>query len=695
MFVKDCAPALPERAFALRNFGVLPAEGLTRGMFAGIPHTEIESKSESPTAYFEDIGPRPQTAALFPLDLCAQFARPAFTPRYDQMVRGFHLVVGDSAFEGMYLWNLGLHLRAGLGRSSLWLSTSLAADQALLARIGKWISSVFWGNREDQVGFIVSSTLDAEAMQELCRVMSSNSGISFSVSRIGFAPYPYPLLTAPIERNVPFNAASGERNLASREQLPVADGKIMIQLFAPPFAIEKTENSGWMADLGIGFRPERYFYTNIRPRWMLPRRLGLAELFVSQGGPQGRVNFSGNPSFEVSAFSDVLEIRVPEDRNIFSAVCFEHRTTNRVSSYRLPARPQRFVDFATSDKGRHLRGLMSLFGTVFHAQKFFSDPFWRRAFYELADRSYAQNFEQVRVRLVKEGVSKWIGDKGGYPQTPEELEDFSQHLATQLTFREGSSTALTFSKLKDLFGKFRGEAKKEGSDESYWTAYERFDALKENELANLVSSRVLMQGLSLRCPHCYTTHWHAVDDLRLEIDCESCLSVFQFPLNESWSFRLNALVVNAIRYHGTTTVLQALFRLESTSSFNGMFQYLPAQDIFEQEIETTDRTVAKIRMKDGQLSFTEGRLFSDLDLLYVSAGRFGVVEVKSSAAGFSDEELLKLKTIASHIRPDDLVLAASGDAWPAEVQTRIDIFAVELLKLGVKVRQMMLGWHAN
>ena len=694
-YVKDCASTTPGRSFALRNFGVLPADGLMRGMFDGIPHTEIESKSAAPSAYFGDAEAEPNARILFPLDLCAQFARPAFTPNYDQRVRGFRLVVGDSPWAGIYSWNLGLQLRPGLGSDSLWLPTSLATDKDLLASIGKWISRVFWCDREERVGLVVSSGLDVKVRQELCEVVSGHAGISFSESSLESASYPYPHLKFPIDRNIPFFARNNQLSLMSQEQLAVADGKLMVQLFPPPFANEKVDHAGWMVDLGIAFRPERFFYTNVRPKWTLPKRLGLARQFVQQGGPTGRVNYLGYPSFEVAADTNVIEVSVPDDRSIIWAACFDQGISNRVSRASSPPTPRRFERFATSDKGRHLRGLVSLFGTVFHARLFFSDPFWRRAFYVLSDRSYTQEFEQHRTALVRERISKWISEQGGLPQTDEGIEDLSRHLAGELTFRDGPSIAYSIDNFKGMFAKMRGEAIRDGESESYWKAHQKFDALKENELSDLVSRRVLMQGMTLRCPNCYTSHWHGSEELSPSIGCESCMSNFQLPLNGEWSFRLNALVVNSIRHHGTTSVLQTLFRIEDGATFRGMFQYLPAQDIFEKEITPRVSDMEKIQMKDGRLTFTNGRCFSDVDLLYVSAGRFGVVEVKSRPDAFSDEELLKLKTIVAELRPDDLVLAASGNLWPDDVYARIERLTGDLLPLGVNVKKMLVNWGCN
>jgi hypothetical protein len=691
--VKDSRPTKDLRAYALRNFGVLPAGRPTQSMFDGLPHFEIDSESATAFEYLEVADKFQSDKLLFPIDLCSQIASPSFSPSYDQRVRGFRLVVGDSPWEAIYCWNLRLARRSAVGRDYLWLPSHFASNEELLAKVGLWIARSYGGGSDERLGFVVTYGVSASDVQDICRSLSEHSRLPFTEERLASSSYPFPKLQSPVGRDSPLSSQTETMELASREQLPLSDGKIMVRLYAPPFSTERTADSGWMLELGIAFRPELFFYTNVRPKWTLPKRLGLTRLFVEQGGPRGRVSFRGRPSFEVSAGDDVLEVKIPSDHSIFWVACFERHSSNRASQSDQPRRPARFADFVTSDKGRHIRGVISLFGTVFHLRVFFSDPFWRRAFYLLADKAYSDESEQTRVSLVKEKVSGWISKRGGFPETSEAVHELCGELASSLTFREGSSQSLTVSGFKGLFSRLRGEALNAGSPDSYWRAYTKFDALKMRELSNLVSQRVLMQGMTLRCPHCFTTRWHGVEDLGQTIGCESCMSSFQLPLDGEWSFRLNALVINVIRYHGAEAVLQTLCYLEDRASFRGAFQYLPAQDIFEHEVDASSSSKEKIQMKDGRLAVVEGRLFSDVDLLYVGAGRFGLVEVKSRPAGFSAEELQKLKVIASELRPDDLILAAGGDHWPADVKEQIELIASQLALEGVTVEKLLVSWN--
>jgi hypothetical protein len=690
-FVQDSRTATDARTFALRNFGVLPADLSTRTMFRDMPHRTIETKSAAMDAYLDLEALQAQQWPVFPMDLCAAFACRSYTPAYETRVPGFHLVIGDTPWEALYTWNLAFQQRPDAGREALWLPSSAAENGDLLTRVGKWIGKVFWGDQYDRRGSVVSYSESETLLDKIAKHISPLAHIHFAAFRPAPKSHPFPSSLDKIHR-IPNRFASDEIPLTVTDQVPVSGNELLARVVKPTFYSANEEQFGWMVEVGVNFRPETYFYTNIRPNWRLPKRLGVPQLFVPQGGIPARVDWSGGPCFEVPGANDTLRIHIPNDRSVISVSCFGTYHTNRVEQREAPRQERQFVDFYTSDKGRHVRGMVQSFGSIYHAGQYFEDPYWRSIFYTLASRAEPEEFEKKRVDLVKDVLQTWFQDRKDFCGSEAQLAELAGNVAERLTFRDGPAVALTFNELVGRHANMHGKAMRRGGNSNYWQAHKKFDALRESDLTRLVAQNILIQGISIRCPHCYTTHWHAVDNLSSTVKCDGCLSSFQFPLNKKWSFRLNDLVVNAIRYHGTVSVLHALYFMQNYGNLHGMFMYLPCQDLHVRDEKGADGDPAKIEMKDGELHIREGLRHTDLDILVVTEGRISIGEVKSDPQGFAKEDFTRLKTIAAELRPDELVLAAVGTAWPARVNEQIDLLSQDLAKVDIVVTPLLLEW---
>lgn len=693
-FVQDSKTETDAQRFALRNFGVLPADMSTRTMFRDMPHRVIETKSAGMDVFLDLEALQVHQQPVFPMDLCAVFASRSYAPAYEARVVGFHLVIGDSPWDALYAWNLIFQERPNAGRDTLWLPASAAEDETLLTTVGTWIGKAFWGNQSDQRGFVVSYSLEDPLLDKIAKHISPLARTHFSVLRPTANSHPFPDLLKKIRR-IPDSFTLGEVPLTATDQVPVSGNELLVRIVKPAFYSANEEQSGWMVEVDVNYRPEAYFYTNIRPNWRLPRRCGVPRLFVQQGGPQGRADWGGQPCFEVTSAMVALPMLVPDDRDVIWVSCFEGYHTNRVGHRKPPRQEGKFVDFYTSDKGRHVRGMVQLFGNLYQAGHYFEDPYWRSIFYALANRAESKEFEKERASLVKEVLHDWFTKQTDFSGTEEQLLDLAGNVARSLTFRDGSSIALTLDQLRGMHSAMQGKAMQRDSKNSYWNAYKKFDALRENDLTGLVAQNILIQGISIRCPHCYTSHWYTVDNLRSTVNCEGCLSTFQFPLKNEWSFRLNNLVVNAIQYHGTVSVLHALYVMQNDRHQHGMFMYLPCQDLHMRDQNLANQDPTKISMKDGELHIREGQRFTDLDLLVVMEGRVSIGEVKSDPQSFTEEEFTKLKTIATELRPDELVLAAAGTVWPQEVNDRIVSLSKDLANIDVVVTPLLLEWARN
>lgn len=693
-FVQDSRTATDARTFALRNFGVLPADMSTQTMFRDMPHRTIDTKVAAMDTYLDLEVLKAQQRPVFPIDLCAAFACRSYMPAYETRVPGFHLVIGDTPWEALYGWNLAFQHRPNAGRNFLWLPSSAAEDEDLLTRVGTWIGKVFWGDQNDRRGSVVSYSLDDPLLDKIAKHVSSLAHIHFSPVRPAPNSHPFP---GSFDKNhrMPDRFATDGISLMITDNVAVSGDELLARVLKPPFYSANEEQFGWMVEVGLSYRPENYFYTNIRPNWRLPKRLGVSQLFVPQGGSASRVDWSGGPCFEVQGANESLRIHIPDDRSVIHVSCLGTYHTNRVGQREPPRQERQFVDFYTSDKGRYLRGMVQLFGSIYHAGCYFEDPYWRSIFYSLAGRANPEEFEKKRTDLVKEELQTWFNDRKDFSGSEEQLVELAGYVAESLTFRDGPAVDFTLEQLCSMHGAMRGKAMQRDGNSNYWQAHKKFDALRESDLTELVAQNILIQGISIRCPHCYTTHWYAVDNLRSTVKCEGCISSFQFPLNNKWSFRLNNLVVNAIRYQGNVSVLHALYFMQNKRGLHGMFMYLPCQDLHKRDEKAANDGSAKITMRDGELHIREGHRYTDLDILIITEGRISIGEVKSDPKGFAEEDFTKLKTIALDLRPDELVVAAVGTAWPLHVNEQIVSLSQDLAKVDVVVTPLLLQWFRD
>jgi hypothetical protein len=276
---------------------------------------------------------------------------------------------------------------------------------------------------------------------------------------------------------------------------------------------------------------------------------------------------------------------------------------------------------------------------------------------------------------IKKIVHKSINDIFVEDTTPLEagsprLDQFAEKLTYKLLSLDVKSNELTVEQIKGRFAQLRGEALKEDPNDCWWNANEKFDELKEQELQNLLETKVFLQGLELSCPHCGTRQWYVVDDLNSGMRCNGCMFHFTLPPNPSWSLRLNDLVQNAVRKHGTLAVLHTLYELQR-DSFSEMFLYLPCQDIFKADVNAS---------------------FTDLDVVVINKGKFIIGEVKSDPGGFQHSDFEKLRVIATELLPDEILLAAPGDNWPDDVLTEIKNLTDELKQVEVTVSPRLLQW---
>lgn len=651
--LKESSGNTPDETFILRNFGTLPGTMAMDAAFRDTPHEAIDCRGLTAMQILEKVASH-GARTVAPIDLCSMGASfPQFL-EYEPFTSGFHLVIGDSPYDVMYAWNRALSWEKLMGRASFWLPQSLADDEEISRSLSAWIGEIFWEFGHERRGKVISYSLGEDQMRRVAEKLTGALHFFFEPVRLTPEQFPFP------------SARVGGRHAPRyTEQVPLSENKALVGFPRPPFVDGGHPQLGWMVDFEIQHRPERYSYINIRPHWDLPKRLGIADKFFHPHR-ESRVVSGGLPCAAVVATDRAVGIRIPSDRELVWTYLEPHSNLRR---RRIELIPLRFSSLSTSDKGKYLRGLIQLFGNLYSCGSSFEDPFWRDTFLFMAGKP-VEDLATRRERAGQVLADFFAADPEPVTCEGPRLEQLAESLARRLLFRDPSAQVLTKGQLRSRFGQLRGDALKAQGDTNYWQAHAAFDERKDQEFNDLVGMSVLHQGAEAACPHCGSRNWYSVEDLKSEMRCVGCFSLFPLRPELIWSYRLNDLVRNALRYHGTLAVLQALYTIERDLPM-GMFLFLPCQNIYE---------------KEGSNPFT------DLDLVFIKGGKFVIGEVKSEPSAFEEKDFVKIGEVAEELQPDQVLFAAPGETWPDDVKARVTALMEKLAPLEIEVRALPLRW---
>jgi len=414
-----------------------------------------------------------------------------------------------------------------------------------------------------------------------------------------------------------------------------------------------------MVDLDIEYNLDEPRYANQADAWRVPKRAVLGHEFTTNRG-LARVVIGGFPSVEVALSDQAIGMKVPSKLSILYRLLERLPTRGDDQGHRAG----RFTHLETSEQGLRLSGMLQLFGTVYGAGRAFEDPYWREVFLHLAGRPQIGVDEQVAraERLLTEAYPP-VGKREPEAVDPNpDLRAVARRIVGRFFSPAPPVPILSHKQLHDNLMKHISQQGEVGDP---GVARE----IGEMQLENFLDARLLLQGVSLRCPRCGTQEWYVADDIASEVRCAGCLSGFPLPANPAWSVRLNGLVRNAVAREGVLAVLQALYDIGHNA--RRMFLVIPCQDLYERY---------------------GGNRFTDLDIIVIRDGQFVLGEVKSSTTGFDAEVFNKLQTVAQELRPNLLIVTAPGVEWPPEVEALVNDLRTQVEPLGTKVEARLLKW---
>lgn len=658
-YIKDYWEDTVQRRFVLRNFGVLPNVVGIADAFRDVPHVEIELQPAQHVLVQEIHKSVLQRLAAYqndpvcPIDLSQFYVHRAYRPKWNDFARGFHLVIGDSPHDVMYAWNRAAVSELFNGRDTLWVPVEFTQDDEFLRLVSEWIRRAFWGHDHDQVGHVVSYSIENQELSRVAKVMQEALGFHFRIARLAPRQFPSP--------DMELRPGAGDRHT---EQVPLLDGCGRVGSSRPAFLTNGHPQQGWMVDVEARHRSGNYsrsiaHLTHLD--WRLPKRLGAPRtLFGDQRG--SRVVNGGMPSVAVQVEDEAFEVHIPSNEAVIFT-CLSRRYTNANVEHQQPE--PRFTEMGISDKGRYLQGLVRLFGGVASAGGWFADPSWRTVFLRMAGRP--DEYSRRRTEEIKERIEAFFSrDATPIEPSSPRMDQLAEALGQDPTVSDPEPERMTRKEIESVLNQLRSKESNGGFRKELWKAH----GLNE-ELESLVNAKVMLQGAEVRCPHCFTKEWRVIDDLSSEMRCNGCLFRFPMPLTPEWSFRLNDLVGKALKRHGTLAVLHALYELKGRLSNNPLL-FMPCQDIFER----------------GQ---TE-KSFTDLDIVAIRNCRVIIGEVKSSPGGFRSSDFDKLRQVAEDLVPDEVLIAAQGKEWPLKVMDEIHRLRGTLSSQEIEVKELLLDW---
>ncbi|MHB1953452.1 MAG: hypothetical protein ACYCOU_06845 [Sulfobacillus sp.] len=642
-----------QRSLVLRNFGALSKTVANDAAYRDVPYREINA-ADSMTQLLVALNQDGRQAVL-PGDLSSTEVLPVV----DCPETSLCVVAGDTAMEAIYAWNRRVSVQRYLGRAVFSFSSAMLNDVATVDAAAEWLSQTYWRAENHHGAKIVSYSQTQAALEPLKAALIHRLGMPFSIelpdSPGGIRP-PYVSVRRPS-----FNDTRIERTVITS----FVRHEGLVEIPRPPFLRQDERQMGWSIALSI--QVSQGTDTISGGSWILPRRIGLANAFLPASA-HPRIDRECLPSGEVLGENRVLQIRYPTEFAIIRSLI---QRPYGLSVGVLWPTPQNRSIAATdsayfrkvqlSSEGAALDGLVRLFGGLHASEMYLREGFWRQVLLEMAGRE-GQAKEVADVANKVHAILLQAHAAGRLTTHPDDSGLLSTASDVSLLLRPGQRVAkyMTVENLTAILNRMENQRTSDPAQRR------RFPDFKD-DLLNLLDKDIFLQGIEKKCSDCGLTQWHRVEDLRSHLTCPGCGASQLLGIDTNWMFGLNRLLLHAVQAGGSLATIRTLYRLSHTT--RNLFLFVPCLDVYR--VGERDR-------------------FTDLDIVAVRDSFFIIGEVKSSPAGFRDEDFAKIREVALDLRPSIVLFSAVGDSWPHLVQGKVQQLQTELQPLGMAVEQILL-----
>lgn len=617
-----------------RNFGAYNDNVLGRELPQGVGAYKIEESSGLVSAL---VAKSALGGVIFPILFSTLDSGPPEIDRADRN-DAYHIVFGTDVWSWLRVWNRIFYL-PGWKRQQLTqicLPASFVQNQHGLDVLKSFMPTFAhrMGNYSPVVMF-ESYDLTQEQLLELAKALTH---------RVDATPHARRLEGEEITE---IKHEPSFRFRQSRwKHFHFQGNKAFVPIDVPPIVSQRSGQSNWVMDMKIEYRPEQFAYTNQTYWWRLPKKNRLARLFFTDRS--SRITKDGSLSVAVSGQDENsilpgddrgqhVELHIPvDDLNVFGMIYRIEEIPHYSADIR--GRSDRpYGGMVLSDKGKYARGYLQLFSSLFHASHIWENRFWRGTLEWLCSRGPEQDAtaeERVRNTIRKKlDVLK--------TQLTQNVEVPLSWL-TRFILREARSAPLiipevTFEQLLSRLNKERTHFKESNPQHKDFQIDEHTNrADLRDALSSLTEGSIFFQGIKPKCRSCGSTAWFSCEEIAQALKCSGCRAEIPLPVEPTWVYRLNELIVKAIAFHGVFPVIWTLGYLLGQSRES--FLFIPSVELYEKH-EDKERV-------------------AEVDITCVSDGKLLVGEVKTSADEFDGDEIDALEAVCRKILPDVAVLSA-------------------------------------
>ncbi len=433
--------------------------------------------------------------------------------------------------------------------------------------------------------------------------------------------------------------------------------KILLELVEPNGLAQRDPNGHWMADFYIEFVHNRYAnHEDVKMRagknsflWQFPNRNHLTYNLFDRFS---RIKLNGFPSTPMKRGEKVLRLTLTEAESVVKSLFSNsNRHVYAKSDPRAHITTAPYYHANVSDKGKHLQGVLELFGNLTFAYYVFRNPYWRSMFDILSKNTNAEQEAQKSVaNKIRKLINKSDPLTSANRRAIESLATQVVNLAKGLTLKQKESPLKAFEREAE---KWKNKYIEDNSDDELIGLDFSSENIKTS-LLQLTQRNIIQIGVKPQCPNCGMTNWYHVDDIGQQLICQGCRIPFPFQPELDWQYRLNNLAHAAHVEHGTTPLILVLGQLLDESK--NSFFYSPNLNLFA---EPRDE------------SYENLELTAEVDIACIQDGKFIIGEVKQSRDLFKKDDFNKTSEIAKRVKPDIVLFSCVDKQKPTMVDFRI------------------------
>lgn len=477
----------------------------------------------------------------------------------------FHLFVGNGYLDRLCSWHARHLVPSHVnGIGTLRLPAHFFDDDDNVSGLGAYLNNHnFLGRGGGPYQCVLHShSIPDEQLLKIQARLQPHTYNAISVSRTRDAP------SLPNDSNLETwqfarsAAPSTTTKLAERSSTLLAEEPQHF-IYVPP-RFRGITRGQWMVDLDIQRHHNLSRYSNVVESWKLPRRRKIIAAFSRRLGKvtlHGRVALlpsTDNFLFDSSADRPRrYELTLPDDETFFRHCAlnlFDYPGDDLRASIKRPG----FKALQISDKGQHLRGVVSMFNGLSQAYSILTNAFWRAV-----------------LRSAKEDVAK--------PRVFD-LNKLQSFLPSDRAAKDRLAGAMNVD-IKQL--------------------PRTLGASLLDTLEYLVRARVFYQVLAWRCAYCGHTNSRSFDNMKIRNQCDICETEYFAPIDATWEFELNEFVHRSLIKNSGLPVLWTIGYLQDGYSRES-FWFLPEVNLYrDPDNEQTRNEIDLLCVVDGRFGAAE------------------------------------------------------------------------------------------